>query len=362
MLTQREVVDYLLERRLIQARSIVSGDLLVEDASRRNRNFKIVSQNGPGYLVKQGIGPDGRATVIREAQIYELLGAAGSGRRFGRYLPRSYGYDHQRQLLILELVRDAQDMRAYSARRTRFSATLAAALGDALGALHQPAWLDAQPGAGALFTGQPPWILALGCPDAGILRDVSGAALQLLRIIQQTPVLGRLLDELRWLWKPAALIHRDIKWDNCLVLAQRRSQLRIVDWELADLGDPCWDVGSVFSNYLSHWLLSIPISGEAMPDRYMELARYPLERMQPALRACWHAYVRRMRLGPADADRWLIRATMYTAARLLQTAFEHLQMATQLNGNIVCHVQLGLNILRQPHEAAARLLGIPAHA
>jgi len=134
--------------------------------------------------------------------------------------------------------------------------------------------------------------------------------------------------------------------------------LKIVDWELADLGDPCWDIGSVFSNYLSHWLLSIPITGEVPPERFMELARYPLERMQPALRACWQAYMRRSKLDPAHTDRWLVRATIYAAARLIQTAFEHLQMAAHLIGNIVCLVQLSLNILRQP-QAAAELLGLP---
>jgi hypothetical protein len=363
MLTQHEVISYLLEHRLIQAASIVAGDLIVEDVSRRNRNFKIISQHGPCYLIKQGVGPEGTATVAREGAMYQLLCAAGSKHQFDRYLPLCYGYDEQAQILILELLHDAQDLRAYYSRRTRFSTTLAAALGDALGVLHQLAWADVEQGlAGQMFIQQPPWVLALGCPDGGILRDVSGANLQLLRLIQQSTALCQLLGDLHHGWEPTTLIHRDIKWDNCLALAQqsagRRLQLKIADWELADLGDPCWDIGSVFSNYLSHWLLSIPITGEDPPEHFMQLARYPLEHMQPALRTCWQAYVRRTRLNPADADRWLVRATMYAAARLIQTAFEHLQMAAYLTGNIVCLVQLSMNILLQPQAAAEQLLGI----
>ena len=35
----------------------MAGDLVVEDASRRHANFKVHSEYGPAYLVKQGIDP-----------------------------------------------------------------------------------------------------------------------------------------------------------------------------------------------------------------------------------------------------------------------------------------------------------------
>ena len=49
MLTQVEVVPYLLQHNLISTASIVESDLLVADASRRNRNFKVISERGPSY-------------------------------------------------------------------------------------------------------------------------------------------------------------------------------------------------------------------------------------------------------------------------------------------------------------------------
>jgi hypothetical protein len=115
----------------------------------------------------------------------------------------------------------------------------------------------------------------------------------------------------------------------------------------------------VFSNYLSFWLFSIPIMGEEPPDRFLELAPYPLERMQPAMRAYWQAYVRDMGLDAVTAKAWLLRAVKYGAARLVQTGFEHMHLSTQLTGNLVCLLQLSLNIMQRPHEAIAHLLGIP---
>jgi hypothetical protein len=118
-------------------------------------------------------------------------------------------------------------------------------------------------------------------------------------------------------------------------------------------------VGSVFSSYLSLWLSSVPITGGEPPERFLELSRYPLDSMQPALRSFWSSYVKQMNLDLSAAARWLVKAVRYGAARLVQTAFEHMQRSNQLTGNTVCLLQLSLNVMMRPYEAAVQLLGIP---
>jgi hypothetical protein len=368
MLTQDEIAPYLLERKLVSAESIVEGDLAVVDASRRNRNFKVLSERGPSYLLKQGLGPEGRATVAHEAAVYDLLLRAedDSGGLNNGYLPRCYAYDTKEHVLVLELLRDAQDLWEYHTRRGRFSVRVAATMGEALAWLHDPKrivtnglWHTSP------FSGAPPWPLSIHRPDLGIFRDASNANIELVRIVQNSSELCGLLDELRAGWKNEALIHRDVKWDNYIVPARpssrRKAGLKLVDWELADVGDPWWDVGSVFGSYLSFWLLSIPITGEAPPERFMELARYPLEKMHPAIRAFWQSYTRHRNLDAARATQYLLRAVKYGAARLLQTGFEYSHGSLHLQGNILCLVQLSMNIMLRPHEAAVHLLGIPLH-
>jgi aminoglycoside phosphotransferase (APT) family kinase protein len=364
MLTPREVIPYLCHHNLISARSAVEGDLEVVDASRRNRNFRVVSRRGPGYLLKQGVGPERIATVAHEATIYRRFRSDTRDEGMGRYLPYFYGYDSEYYILILELVRDAENLRDYHVRRRRFSKMLAAATGNALGTLHRLTGVkgdNKQDSDG--FSTQPPWILSVHRPDINVFREFSSANIQLIRIIQRFTEFCELLDELRRAWRIETLIHADIKWDNCLTSSHspsgRKTELRIVDWELAGLGDPCWDVGSVFNDYLSFWLLSIPITGETPPEHFPDLARYPVERMQPAIRSFWHAYIRRMDLDAATANEWLMRAVRYGAARLIQTAIEQMQMSIQLTGNTICILQLSLNIMRRPREAVTHLLGIP---
>ncbi len=361
ILSARAVARYLLDRRLIDRRSIVEGDLRVVDASRRNHNFQIVRERGPSYLVKQGIGADKRESVALEASVYRLLRESDSAARLRRYLARFIDHDEGWQLLVLELIEDGETLSDYHTRRGYFSKTLASHLGTCLAWLHA---LDTSKARRAIpvLGHQPPWALSLHRPELDMLHRMSGGCRKLLRIVQQFPRFGEALDRLRREWRCDRLIHGDVRWDNCIVHplpgSCRYTQFKLIDWELAMVGDPAWDVGSALANFLVFWLHSIPISGEDPPDRYLDLARYPLSSMQPALRALWVAYRRNSDFAAAVGDRLLLRATRYAAVVLLQAAFERVQHLPQLPGTVVGQLQLSLNMLERPLEAAAHLLGI----
>jgi Phosphotransferase enzyme family len=365
VLTPAEVVPYLLRQGLVRPQTVVAGDVRVIDATRRNANYKVVSAGGPSYLLKQGVGPERATMVDGEAAVYRWMGADGgpTGGRFGRYLPRLCLHDPADHVLVLELVRDAPNLQEYHQRRGRCSPVLAAALGRALGTLHQ---LPGAPGAGEAGMGivprPAPWVLGIHRPDLPLYHSASQANLHLIATIQRFPQFGALLDALRGLWQPRALVHCDMKWENVLVAPASpggRRTIKLVDWEAAGWGDPCWDTGAVFGEYLGFWLLSIPITGVDPPDRFLELARYPLAQIQPAMRRFWQAYSRQVGLDGAAAREALLRSVCYAAARLVQTAFEQGQGAVQLTGNALCFLQVSLNMLQRPDEAAVHLLGIP---
>jgi hypothetical protein len=363
VLEEDDLVRYLLSKRLINTQSIVDGDLILRNTSRRNFNVNIIRKSGPSYAIKAGRELSGTLRVAHEAKIYRLL--LSNSRDFGlhRYLPHFHEYDEPAGLLILEYIHGAEDLRLYHSRRGRFPTTIACEIGNMLGALHlQQLSQQEISNADSLFPVGAAWTLSVHRPKPNIFHEISNANLRTIEILQRFEELGELLDQLRREWKAGTLIHFDIKWDNFLVStnsAKKRSRLTILDWELAEFGDPCWDTGSVFSDYLSFWLLSIPITGESPPDQFIELARYPLTRMQPAILAFWQAYVKAMAFDTASADECLLRSVKYGAARLLQSAYEQMQTSVQLTGNVICVLQVSLNILQHPEEAIVHLLGIP---
>ena len=134
MLEQHEVAAYLLERRLVGRGSIVSGRLRIADASSRNRNFRVSGEVGESYLLKQGLAADSAESLANEAALYRRL-AVGASPVAAR-IPRFYGHDAQRGLLILEWIAGGRDLHRHHAVHAGCSRTLAAALGRALAALH----------------------------------------------------------------------------------------------------------------------------------------------------------------------------------------------------------------------------------
>jgi hypothetical protein len=363
VLAHAEVPGYLLRRELLQPSSVVDDGLEVVEVSRRNRAFRVTTTAGPCYFLKEGIGPDRSATVSHEAMVYRMFGSCDDADGLRRHVPGYVDFDAQRTLLVLELLRSGEDLSRYQARTGRFAVSLGRRLGIALSTLHREGTAAASRSAAGSFGGRRPWALFLDVPRLAALQDLSAAHLQLIRIIQSSAELREMLRDLRRDWRSDTLIHHDLKWNNCLVFAKpgsgRITELKLVDWEFADWGDACWDAGAVLGNYLGFWLMSVPISGDEPPDRYLELASYPLAAMQPAIAAYWSAYTRGMALDASSSREWLVRAVRYAALRLIQTGYEQLQGSTRLSGNVVAMLQLSLNILQRPREAAVHLLGLP---
>ena len=190
------------------------------------------------------------------------------------------------------------------------------------------------------FPDRAPWVLLIHRPGIWLLRDTSRANIELVRIIQNAAGFPELLDETRALWRSDSMIHNDVKFDNCLVgslsRGGRTTHVKIVDWEFAGRGDACWDAGAVLARVPRVLVVVHSRDGQRAPRPVPRLARYPLSKIQPAIRAFWREYIRGMGLDPVAADEWLLRTVRYAAARLLQTGFEQMQKTAVLTGNVIC--------------------------
>ena len=334
MLEQHEVAGYLLKRRLIGRRSIVAGSLRISDASSRNRNVRVSGgRPGASYLVKQGIVADSAHTLANEAALYRRL-TSGSA-RLRACVPQLHGYNRAGGVLILEWIEHGEDLERHIASRDGCPPALAAALGRVLAALHAVAPDEEE------LRRDAPWVLALHRPPLEALRSFSAASVELVKRLQADAPLCRALDELREGWAPLALVHRDVKWANCIAHpapgsgSARLTRVKLVDWEMAGWGDPAFDVGSAFSDCVG-----------AGPG--------------PAAGALWSAYVRAARLDDAAATALLTRAVRFAGARLVQSAYEYTQEATVLSDRVVDSLAVARELMLAPDAARVARLGLAA--
>jgi len=271
-----------------------------------------------------------------------------------------YHCNRDENILVVELHGRAEDLRNYHRRLGRFPRWVARQLGALFAEIHATPvpHTDALSGR-RLVSPEPPGIY-LHRPGLTVLDDLSAAGLEIIRLVQQFPDIGAQLDDLREGWRPAAFIHQDARWDNVLVARSPggRHMLKIVDWESAGLGDPAWDIGALLGDYLGFWIGSIPLNGQAAPDRYLQHAAYPIARMQPAIGTLWQTYRQAAASTLGDAESFLLRVTRYAGLKLMQTALEHVQDMPECDMTAVCLLQVGVNMLQRPRDAAGIILGL----
>jgi aminoglycoside phosphotransferase (APT) family kinase protein len=262
---------------------------------------------------------------------------------------------HEREAarLVLSTPGGARDWTEHH-RGGRFPRVPARTLGRVLASLHRlpsEGIEELPPGVERM------WGLSLPEPPLELVLRLSAGAQDLVARVQASPSMCDRLAELRDSDTGRGLVHGDLRWDNCLAVAPvgagRRTRVVLVDWELAGAGAAGFDVGTVLAEYLCAWVGSIPIVDSADPGRLASRARFPLERMRPALHDFWSAYRQGNPESPA-----LHRVVQLAAVRILQTAVERAQALSFPTAHVVALLQLADSLLQDPDDAAHGLVGL----
>jgi hypothetical protein len=201
-------------------------------------------------------------------------------------------------------------------------------------------------------------------PKPAILAASSRAILDTIRLLQSQDSLGDQLDRLCQDWHSRCVVHGDIKLDNVLIRRSRSEassdavEVYLVDWEMVQLGDPAWDLAGALHDFLVLWVTSMPAAIELSAEQMIAQAGLPLAVVQKATRSLWSAYRDAAGMSPVEFDGFLLRAITYSAARLIQSAYEMSYGMDGLSGHIVLLLQFSAHILAGPERGQVELYGI----
>lgn len=357
------VAYFLAERRLLAFDSVVDGDFMVVDQTSRNRNLKIIRRKSPGFFIKQVNfpSPEYTQTLAREAACYRLSKEHAEFNAMRALMPEFHYFDPVKHVLVIELLGDAESVWEYHQRVRCFPLEIAKLQGETLGSYHRQVNADATQSESGVFARQIPWILSLHETNPAYLGQVSRGNAQLIGILQQYPEFESALSAIKAGWNYASLIHGDIKWENmmlCHGAGDAPPRLKIIDWEIADIGDECWDAGAVIQAYLTFWVFSLPLSGGAAVADAVASAPIDAESMKPALAAYWNAYAESRGFDYVTSRLKLVRSMSCAAARMIQTAYESIQSTPQISSYALTKLQMSVNILRNPEAAVADFVGL----
>lgn len=361
IITSRNLLRHLLARGLVSPNSVVDGDLIVVDASGRNRNFKVLRKNNPSFFVKQirNWNPQAAAMLQCEAACYWLARNDPDFSALEPLIPELYDFDQERQVLTTAFISNGEDLWEHLRRTGEISIAVAGELGRCLGKFHRESDNRLLNSAHcSVFPKQIPWILSSERRNSHPFKELSPATSRLFEHVDESTELPAALDQLRSEWHISTLMHGDMRLENLILIHATNGasfSIKIVDWELADLGDPCWDVGSIIQAFLAAHIISIPPLER--PLTLNELLLHPsLMNLPSAIRSFWQSYANELR--DPDETSYLLfqRCVRYGAARMVQSAYEYMQFTPDLSRNALHLVEVSSDILANPSAASELLL------
>ena len=359
----KNVALFLAERGLVTVESVVDGDFMIVDQSSRNRNLKIIRRRSPGFFIKQ-LGqqtPEYVNSMQREAACYKLANESHQFRALHSLTPLFHYFDPVNYILIIELLSDSESVLEHHQRMRCFPIEVARLQGKRLGAYHRRVRVNGDTAGLEVFSRQLPWILSIHETNPAYLNQVSHGNSQLIGIVQQYPEFQTALGAIKATWKYTSLIHGDVKWENMMLRTSDNGatpELKLIDWEIADIGDESWDAGAVIQAYLTFWIFSLPLeSGMSLADAAAS-SPYGGDEIKQALCAYWSSYSQSRGLNAVTAGQMLVRCMSCAAARMIQTAYESIQSSPRISPYALCKLQMSMNILRDPEMAVSDLMGL----
>lgn len=357
----RELLDYLTAHSLVEISAAMTYPLKISMTSTRYMNFDVAADDERRLFVKRTQSAAFAPFLAREAAVYQTLRNSGSSPGIQDFLPAMLLYDEQEDVLVLEKVGSNVNLEQHIARHDEFPPGNVADLGRFLGMLHGDPALTTE--ASRHLPSPLPWVFSIVSPDRATFARFSSASREVVAMLQAQPSICAGLQSVAAKWTSGSLIHFDLKWANCLFGSQSNDDpqdtasldsvdLKIIDWEFAGFGDPRWDVGSVLCSFVRTWIGSIPLSGSGEPDKYLEYARMPFEKLEPLVMVFLHSYQRGVEVSPD----FMLTAAQFAGARLIQSAYEAAQTFNQITAEIICVMQVGEHLLTQPRQALLSLL------
>lgn len=357
------IQDFLLDQKLLNRDTIVFEDFEATSINRRNQNIQITTLNETNFLIKQVAdkNAENAKTLKREAQFYQYFNQKTP--YLAKYLPEVKYVDIEDIILVMTFYKEAMPLWKYYNEKTihHFPLSIPQAIGKLLAKLHltfSKQELINDPKLSFLDRNLP-FIFNLYKPHPSRLSYISGGGYAFIQRIQSDSDLMQAFNAIPNLWQENAVIHGDIKLDNFIVLEPEKettNSIKLVDWEMTQIGDVAWDLAGVLNDFIFWWVISMP--DNLSPKEMVKNARFPFHLLTPGINRYWESYCDTMKLGYEASNQLLERVVLFSGFRALQTSFEIASKFDTIPSIAELLLNMGKSIIRKPLFSQEKLFGI----
>ncbi|MBE5212256.1 phosphotransferase [Pectobacterium sp. A535-S3-A17] len=369
-LTLHNLAHFLVDNGFLHPEYLVSGRYKVIQRQSRNSIFQVFLDNNPsGLFVKQLLSSDQQNAYLmqKDATVHCLIQQTDILPKMRAFIPNYYGYELGNHVFVTEFFPGAISLHEFITQSKSINQDELSQMATILASLHKDLSEEIEDNPSLnFFNRQPPWIMLFGDRDNPQIKNSQQHLGPIDALIRQQPDIPQLLEDLRYTWSGNTLIHGDIKLVNFIRVDQKKtSTLKLIDWEIADLGDPMWDVAGLLQSFLTLWVFSQNPNPmlQHQPQPGMEFLTW--EQTLSACQFFWLSYCKARDIVNPDAalnsaeNRQ--KLTHYTAARMLQTAFESNISKAELQPSSNRIVQMVTQMIVSPQAWATQILGAHSH-
>jgi hypothetical protein len=328
ILDAENVFSYLAAAKIIPKEECVNCQVLPLDG----KNFSLAVYLNPdrALIVKQApIGSDQENPFLGELLVGELIRQFPAFVDWQQHCVVSTHYDESNQIIVAPFLIGHQNLLQFYAATSTFSPELAAGVGQTLARLHrlsldQVAYYNVLAAADEdLVDAALPsaWdILPLPTPED--FSEWRSDGWHFLRLYQRNPALAQAIGQLEHHWQPRCLTHQDLRLDNWLVpnnpLGDPLAEIRLIDWECLQWGDPLADLGNLLASYVLCWLNSLEPIAHLPIGMVLQTATVPLSLLQPSLVALLDGYMTEFPVIQHLTPDWQVALAQFTGRSLLE--------------------------------------------
>lgn len=360
-LTEETIFQYLYKKKLVNNRSVVKGDFVVHPVKTRNYNMKILINEEESLFVKQ-MEMDVVSTNLfnREVYTYQLFNTDEAFSSISKYAPSLLAFDDENNIMVTELIFNSKNLTEYYMLTKKFDLNLAKEQANIISECHIRVNNTVDT---SIYPKTLPWVLQLDKYEAHQFFANNEFSTKIIKLIKENRVLQNELIKLANSWQYTHLIHGDIKWINFLIIeSENRTEQKLIDWELADIGDPLWDVAGLLQSYLTTWLLGFDNNNPYCNELPEYNSPFDINLMQPSAKHFLYNYLKFKEYAVSEYNFFFTKTIQLTAARIIQTCVEGVTYNSKIEANTMRSVQLAFNILKNPEYALESLFDIKTHS
>jgi thiamine kinase-like enzyme len=358
-LNPENIYQYLNKKQLISSLDVVKGNYTIHPIKTRNNIMKVLINHNNSFFVKQtkkDIASDN--LFNREINAYHLFKDNKTFSLIAKYVPSLVDYENDNNILITDLFYGSKSLHEYYMVTKNFNLDLAKEQAIILNSCHiRPEKNDDI----SKFPKSLPWILQLDRYNANEFFVNNKASTNIIHLIKENSLLQNELIKLKKSWQFTHLIHGDIKWINFLISENELDQ-KLIDWELADIGDPIWDVAGLLQSYITAWLFGFDNNDPTSQILPKNMEGYHINKIQPSAKAFLSKYLELQNLPESEHVSFYTKTIQLTAARIIQTSIEGVTHNSKIEANNMRCIQLAFNILKDPLYALSELFDIKTEA